>query len=271
MTQTHQHHRPPLLAKRETYVAVTDAAYTAKAGDRVIGVNRSGVVTITLPTAEVRPGRIYTVKDESGAAATNNITVDTEGSETIDGSSTHVMVTNYQSVSYYSDGTNWFIVPVAAAAAGSPGLVYEGSQTTEASTTSTSAVDLLTISSLTIAAGTPIDGRAILRRTTGASTQAYVGLKLNTTEVRTPVAWGPAANNPDQGLLNFTMLYGMTNYLFAWHIFVADPDQATYTDIGSGVNMPTAELTDIILRAKVGSGSITMYADEFHIWSRATS
>ena len=112
MVQPQQTHRPPMRAVLEAYVNVTAASYTAKAGDRVIGVNRAGAVTVTLPTAEVRKGRIYTVKDESGAAATNNITVATEGSETIDGSATDVINVNYESKSYYSDGTNWFILPI---------------------------------------------------------------------------------------------------------------------------------------------------------------
>ena len=120
MTQTHQQHRSPLLNRRETYVAVTGAAYTAKAGDQVVGVNRAGVVTVTLPTAEVRPGRIYTVKDEPGAASTNNITVATDGSETIDGSATKVMATDCEARSFYSDGSNWFIMPVTPNE--SPGL-----------------------------------------------------------------------------------------------------------------------------------------------------
>ena len=112
MTQPRQTLRPSLRPVLEAYVSVTGTAYTAKAGDRVIGVNRSGAVTVTLPTAQLRPGRIYTVKDESGAAATNNITVATEGSETIDGSATDVINIDYESKSYYSDGTNWFILPV---------------------------------------------------------------------------------------------------------------------------------------------------------------
>jgi len=100
----------------EAYVNVTAATYAAKAGDRVIGVNWAGAVTITLPTAEVRKGRVYTVKDESGAAATNNITVATEGSETIDGSATDVFAENYGAKQYYSDGSNWFEVPLLPAA-----------------------------------------------------------------------------------------------------------------------------------------------------------
>jgi len=112
MVQPQQTHRPPQRSVLEAYVSVTGATYTAKAGDRVIGVNRAGAVTVTLPTAQLRKGRVYTVKDESGAAATNNITVATEGSENIDGSATDVIDVNYESKSYYSDGTNWFILPV---------------------------------------------------------------------------------------------------------------------------------------------------------------
>ena len=100
----------------EAYVSVTAATYTAKAGDRVIGVNRAGTVTITLPTAEVRKGRTFTIKDESGAAATNNITVATEGSENIDGAATDVISDNFGGKTYYSDGTNWFELPLLAAA-----------------------------------------------------------------------------------------------------------------------------------------------------------
>lgn len=112
MTLPRQSHRPPLRPVLEAYVAVTGATYTAKAGDRVIGVNRAGVVTVTLPTAQLRPGRIYTVKDESGAAAANNITVATEGSETIDGAATDTIADNYGAKAYYSDGSNWFTVPL---------------------------------------------------------------------------------------------------------------------------------------------------------------
>ena len=57
MTQSRQSHRPPPLHARETYIAVTAATYTAKGGDRVIGVNRAGAVTVTLPSAEVRQVR----------------------------------------------------------------------------------------------------------------------------------------------------------------------------------------------------------------------
>ena len=112
MVRSQQSHRPPLRGVLEAYVSVTAATYTAKGGDRLIGVNRAGVVTITLPTAQVNNGRSYTIKDESGAAATNNITVATEGSENIDGAATDTISENYGAKTYYSDGSNWFTVPL---------------------------------------------------------------------------------------------------------------------------------------------------------------
>jgi hypothetical protein len=50
-------------------------------------------------------------------------------------------------------------------------------------------VSILTASSLTIAVGSQLDIRAAVRKVTGASTTAYVGLKLNTTQAQTDVAW----------------------------------------------------------------------------------
>ncbi|MDA1128317.1 MAG: hypothetical protein O2913_06435 [Chloroflexi bacterium] len=111
MVQPQVSRQEPLRRSRQAYTPVTVAAYTAKAGDSVLGVNRAGVVTVTLPSGQALWGRIFTVKDESGAAATNNITVATEGAETIDGSATDVINVNYGARSYYSDGANWFILP----------------------------------------------------------------------------------------------------------------------------------------------------------------
>lgn len=98
------------VALDSSYVNVTAATYSALTTDRIIGVNRAGAVTVTLPTAALIAGKAYVVKDESGAAGTNNITVDTQGSELIDGAASQVLSTNYGSQGYYSDGTNWFKV-----------------------------------------------------------------------------------------------------------------------------------------------------------------
>ena len=66
--------------------------------------------TVTLPfcsnnatTSVNTNGNQYTIKDESGAAATNNITIQGVSSQTIDGASTKVISTNYGVAHVYCD------------------------------------------------------------------------------------------------------------------------------------------------------------------------
>ncbi|HZV13329.1 MAG TPA: hypothetical protein VFA55_08940, partial [Candidatus Kapabacteria bacterium] len=85
------------------------AAYTATASDYILGVTAGGV-TINLPSAaSVTAGKMYIIKDESGSAATSNITITPSGTETIDGAGGNATIsTNYGVLKIYSDGTNWF-------------------------------------------------------------------------------------------------------------------------------------------------------------------
>lgn len=93
------------------YVKDGSATINAVTGDRLIGVSNTGApVTVNLlAIAELPAGDTITIKDESGGATTNNITV-TPASETIDGAGTHVINTNFGYVTLYSDGTNYFII-----------------------------------------------------------------------------------------------------------------------------------------------------------------
>jgi hypothetical protein len=50
----------------------------------------------------------YVVKDGKGDAATNNITITSAGG-TIDGSTSYVISTNYGTVHFITDGTEWFL------------------------------------------------------------------------------------------------------------------------------------------------------------------
>jgi len=78
-------------------------------GEVIIGVtDTSSARTIDLSTASTDSGRIFIIKDESGAANVNNITVTTEGAETIDGAASKVINTAYGVLRVYSDGTNFF-------------------------------------------------------------------------------------------------------------------------------------------------------------------
>lgn len=85
------------------------ANYTAVLTDDVILVDASGgAVTITLPAAADRTGKQYDIKkiDSSG----NAVTIDGDGSETIDDSLTNIIGAQYNSVTIVSDGTEWWII-----------------------------------------------------------------------------------------------------------------------------------------------------------------
>lgn len=90
------------------------ANYTVTAADpgTLAITSTAAARTITLPAATVwRPGTQLKVKDESGAAATNNITITRAGTDTIDGANTLVINTNYGKATIYTDGVSkWFTV-----------------------------------------------------------------------------------------------------------------------------------------------------------------
>lgn len=90
----------------------TAISYTILTTDYIIGVTSTASVrTLTLPTvAAAGIGRTYVIKDESGLCGTNSITIDGNGSETIDGALTYVMNVNYQSVTLYCTGAAWMVV-----------------------------------------------------------------------------------------------------------------------------------------------------------------
>jgi hypothetical protein len=96
--------------QRHKYTA-TATDYTVLSTDFIIGVTSTASArTITLPSATtVAAGKTYRVKDESGAAGTNNITVSASAGN-IDGAASVTIATNYGSKDFYSNGTNWFVI-----------------------------------------------------------------------------------------------------------------------------------------------------------------
>ena len=91
-------------------VSVTHAtpSYTVASNDYFISVDSSaGVVSVLLPNAPAT-GRIFIVKDATGSAAAHNITVTTVGGAvTIDGATSVVFSTNYESQEYIFNGTSY--------------------------------------------------------------------------------------------------------------------------------------------------------------------
>tara|TARA_R110000796_G_scaffold167313_3_gene284195 strand:- start:344 stop:1897 length:1554 start_codon:yes stop_codon:yes gene_type:complete len=100
-----------VLSTPTAVTTVNAATYDLLTADKVVHVTytTTGAAAITLPTAQAVSGRTITIKDGGGNASVNNITIDTEGSETIDGATTLIILVDYTSVTLYSDGTNWFI------------------------------------------------------------------------------------------------------------------------------------------------------------------
>jgi len=95
------------------YVAINAATYTALVTDRIIGVLYSvtGICTITLPQISTITGnkKRYTIVDEGGNAAINNIIIQGSGGDTINGG-TFTLNGNYDSVALYNNTTTgWFV------------------------------------------------------------------------------------------------------------------------------------------------------------------
>jgi len=68
----------------------------------------NGPYTVTLPAASTNSGTVYYLKniDPQG----DNITIDGNASETIDGTTTYVLDTYQQAVRIISNGTSWYIL-----------------------------------------------------------------------------------------------------------------------------------------------------------------
>jgi len=91
-------------------VQVTQPTYNATRKDYFIGVNYPGLVTINLPFQNLKPGRQILIKDQSGFAASNFITIATLDGSTIDGISTFQIVNSYESISLLYANGGWNIV-----------------------------------------------------------------------------------------------------------------------------------------------------------------
>lgn len=84
------------------------------AQDCIIGVNVAGAAVVNLPAGAEK--QVFFIFDSSGAAGTNNITINPNGVETIRGAASFVLNKNYQGIAVAFTGTNWqvfgpFITP----------------------------------------------------------------------------------------------------------------------------------------------------------------
>lgn len=97
-------------ATANSYTAVNTTPYVVLVTDFFLGVDCSGgAITIQLPNAPTT-ARIIHIKDTTGSANTNNITVTTVGGVvTIDGSTSYTMNTQYAAISLIFNGSAYEI------------------------------------------------------------------------------------------------------------------------------------------------------------------
>jgi len=76
--------------------------------DAILCDATTGAQTINLPTAVGLSGKIYDIKKKDSSV--NSVTIDANGTETIDGSLTQSLILQYDAMRIISDGANWFIL-----------------------------------------------------------------------------------------------------------------------------------------------------------------
>lgn len=91
---------------------VNTGNYNLASTDDILHVSytASGAVTVTLMSVEAISGRVIHIKDAGFNARTNNITIETEGAETIDGAASLILSNDGDAAMLYCDGSNWFII-----------------------------------------------------------------------------------------------------------------------------------------------------------------
>lgn len=82
-------------------------SYSAAVNEFVPVDVSGGAFTVNLPAGHVAGDKIMV---KLAGTATNNVTVDADGAETIDGAATYLLTTNDESAEFLSNGTNWYWV-----------------------------------------------------------------------------------------------------------------------------------------------------------------
>jgi len=87
----------------------SDSPYTLTSSDYTILCDcSSGAITINLPAANTCSGKIYNIKKIDSSV--NTVTIDGDGSETIDDELTQTIVNQNTILTLQSDGSNWSII-----------------------------------------------------------------------------------------------------------------------------------------------------------------
>lgn len=96
------------FSKQATRIATSTPVTVSAATDVNVNVNIASAATVDLPAGSA--GQMFRITDSSGAAATNNITIDANGAETINGATTYVINTNNGGVTLAWNGSEWRVI-----------------------------------------------------------------------------------------------------------------------------------------------------------------
>ena len=155
---------------------------------------------------------------------------------------------------------------------GSSALTLENSNATEATTTSATETDLLTVASLSIAATKPFMIWAIVRES-GFGVAGF-GLKLNTTQVMPASSASAGIGGAGSAVLWIYVGPRVTNQLRAltgWNGYGNASAGGSIRFLSSTTaDHPTATITQVTLTAD-SNGSTTAGADELRVYSMDTS
>ena len=170
------------------------------------------------------------------------------------------------------------VIPAAnLPAAGAGALTRVGGSQTEQTTTSLTAVDLMTISGLTIPVEVPILIQFSYRKSAGATGVVGFGLKLNTTVVAeaittlsSPVAAFPVLDLAHSAFATILLGPRIADYLkanLALSQGVAIGAIAVGRHALRDADMPLAEITSISIRAIVADALITAAIGDIQIYT----
>ena len=182
-------------------------------------------------------------------------------------------------VSFVSEGSgNWReLSRRLAAAASAAAVVRVGGNTTDTATTSTSAVDLLSAASLSIATNVPVKILVAGRKTSGAASAAGLGLKVNATttgEASTSVAGVLMFDSVNAAEARYSRVmlgpritdYNTQGSAAGLAAGLADTAVGIGTAPVGTAAQPIATVTDIVIRG-ITTTLVTVAADELHVFT----
>lgn len=97
------------LANKKTNIVTVTAAHTVADGDDVVLGDATGAAfRVALPPVATWIGKIVTIKKTDASA--NAVTIDGNGAETIDGSATVALATQYKSRTLLAGASEWHTI-----------------------------------------------------------------------------------------------------------------------------------------------------------------